>query len=707
MELFKNHGFSIAFAASIFAYTTYSLMFRFADYLSHLGANETETGLIISSGIAGAIALRFAASRLTAKFELRNLNFLSALFVIASSIVFLCIDSLSYLLFPARILYSVGIASLLLSPMLLAVRTTEKRQHGEVYSMLGVGSFIGIILGTVLSDVLRSFEASNSSFYQTYFILNIFCASACAIFSVRIAKSNPKEFPAKDAITERIFIGSSAFVALAFGMSFLITTVYLTRYLSALRIEGFSLFFVVYAVAAVTLQFTTRRWGNLFGHHRLIVAGLVVLAFGQGLLVLVREPWHLVFPALVFALGRALAYPSLFASSLTSSGSKCHSTNNILLAYIDAGTLLFAPICGFVIDHLGFNFFLTSGSLFVFCCSLIFAIRNLDKFRISNLKRRESDWTTTAIATSSSENLLDLVHVLTEDGVRLDGSWYRPAKPKSPVQEVDAVILVHGNGDNFYRSSIFDNLSAYFLNEGLPVLRINTRGHGTVSMLSTQSGNRRVGTSYEKIADSLIDFEAWEKWAASKGYKNLGFVGHSGGAIKALYNASFSSFEPVWTIALSPPRLSYSFLRESERAVDFLRDHDMALKLVQENKANQLMEVKVPFPYLTSAKSYLDKYGREELYNLVRFHHRLPSPALVLIGGVEMEELIIFKGWFDDLKILSSSNPNLDVKLIGSANHVYTKSREEVITVVDSWLNQMNLKLEMPEVKLRHVDKVS
>ena len=51
--------------------------------------------------------------------------------------------------------------------------------------------------------------------------------------------------------------------------------------------------------------------------------------------------------------------------------------------------------------------------------------------------------------------LVDLVQTTTRDGIRLDGIYLTP--PCAPVLPVDAFVLVHGTGGNFYSSTLFDD----------------------------------------------------------------------------------------------------------------------------------------------------------------------------------------------------------------------------------------------------------
>jgi len=46
--------------------------------------------------------------------------------------------------------------------------------------------------------------------------------------------------------------------------------------------------------------------------------------------------------------------------------------------------------------------------------------------------------------------LVELVSLLNDDGLRLDGAFYPPTKDADRRGPVDAVLLIHGSRGNFY-----------------------------------------------------------------------------------------------------------------------------------------------------------------------------------------------------------------------------------------------------------------
>ena len=75
---------------------------------------------------------------------------------------------------------------------------------------------------------------------------------------------------------------------------------------------------------------------------------------------------------------------------------------------------------------------------------------------------------------------VELIRVHTEDSVDLEGMLRQPASGVTSRLPIDAVIMHHGVGGNFYRQYFLDEMTDAFLAQGCSVLRVNNRGHDLV-----------------------------------------------------------------------------------------------------------------------------------------------------------------------------------------------------------------------------------
>jgi alpha-beta hydrolase superfamily lysophospholipase len=279
--------------------------------------------------------------------------------------------------------------------------------------------------------------------------------------------------------------------------------------------------------------------------------------------------------------------------------------------------------------------------------------------------------------------LVDLVQTTTRDGIRLDAVWQMPPVAGGAFG-FDAFILVHGTGGSFYSSALIDALAERLLAAGVGVLRVNTRGHDLMSNASTTRSGRRLGAAYEIVDDCRHDLAAWIGWLKEKAGARIGLLGHSLGAVKCLYvQAQEPDPAVVGVVAVSPPRLSYSWFLTRERAGEFRDTHQRAAALVSAGEPEGLLEVRLPLPMVITAGGYVEKYGPDERYNYLRFLDRVKCPVLLTLGEVECAGNIAFR---DAAQAVAQAAPAVRVEMIPGADHFCTGVREELLRRVEEWL---------------------
>lgn len=279
--------------------------------------------------------------------------------------------------------------------------------------------------------------------------------------------------------------------------------------------------------------------------------------------------------------------------------------------------------------------------------------------------------------------LVDLVQTTTRDGVRLDGMLQTPQAPNA--WPVDALCFVHGTGGNFYASTLFDAIGAHCLEHGCVVLRVNTRGHDVISNAVTSKGGRRLGAAYEIVDDCRFDIAAWVDFLRERVGPRVGLVGHSLGAVKCLFSLAHETSLPVTcAVAISPPRLSYSWFCASPEGTKFLETYQQAEALVQAGRPTSLLDVPVPIPFAITAAGYVEKYGPDERYNYLNFLNGVRCPVLLTLGTIESANNMAFRG--AAAAIAELHRAKVSAVTIADADHFYTNTRPSLIAQLDQWL---------------------
>ncbi len=286
--------------------------------------------------------------------------------------------------------------------------------------------------------------------------------------------------------------------------------------------------------------------------------------------------------------------------------------------------------------------------------------------------------------------LVDLVQTTTRDGVRLDGAYLPPSRGSAPTLSVDAFCFLHGTGGNFYTSTLFDELGQRWCSLGCGVLRVNTRGHDLVSTALTGQGGRRQGAAFEVVDHCRHDIAAWIEWLRQRIGPRVALLGHSMGAVKCLYAAAHEpQLAPSCVVAISSPRLSYSWFCSSPEGEEFLRTYQLAEQHAAAGQATTILDVKLPLPFLITAGGFLEKYGPEERYNYLPFLAGVDCPTLITLGELEVANNMAFRAAPEAVRALAARRKNLEVEVIAGADHFYSGARAVLAERIIDWLRRV------------------
>ena len=281
--------------------------------------------------------------------------------------------------------------------------------------------------------------------------------------------------------------------------------------------------------------------------------------------------------------------------------------------------------------------------------------------------------------------IVDLLTLTSNDGMSLDGAFFEPAEGVSPRGPVDAMLLIHGSGGNFYRTAT-KAMAEDLRNRGYACLAINTKGHDTV--WSPQGSGEYYGNALEILENSRHDLRAGIDYLWGKGYRSIGLLGHSMGAVKVGYYAATEDDDRIVTvIPISPVRLSYSYYMESEDAEEFQDIIQRADRMEAEDRAQELMEVRFPIAQMFSAASYLDKHGPAERYNLVDLAARIKVSMLVM--GGELETHTRLRDCPQDMVTAAVNSSRAEYVIIPGGNHSLLNSMDRASATVLDWLGSL------------------
>jgi pimeloyl-ACP methyl ester carboxylesterase len=266
---------------------------------------------------------------------------------------------------------------------------------------------------------------------------------------------------------------------------------------------------------------------------------------------------------------------------------------------------------------------------------------------------------------------IQLVRAETRDGIFLDGALQRPAQT-GPLP-VDAFLLIHGTGSNFYAAGVLETFARQALERGTAVLRVNTRGHDGICSIPGRKGSTRGGATYERIGDCPHDVTAWVNWLEAHGLPRVVLVGHSMGGVKAIFSQAHAPHPAVRAVVgISPPRFAHERLLAGPRGDQFREEFVRAGELVACAQGETLLAVTQPLAFVATAAGYLEKYGPENRYDCVPLMPRLPCPVLILIGGKSMQTSAAFHGLPAAIAEVSAGQASVACEVVEQANIHYS-----------------------------------
>ncbi len=275
----------------------------------------------------------------------------------------------------------------------------------------------------------------------------------------------------------------------------------------------------------------------------------------------------------------------------------------------------------------------------------------------------------------------ELVYTESEDGLLLEGAVIAPAGEgvKPP-----AIVWVHGLTGRFYGPMIV-RLGRLLAEEGYTFVTGNNRGHDFGTVLWTRAGKARfVGGAWERFDECPRDVAAWVGFAAARRPQGVVLVGHSLGALKAVYYQAQRQDPRVLGLVAASPPLHAGRVQPALLA--------LADKMIAEGRAQDLLPWGIsPVAGTFSAQTYynrsqvdMDVFGHDKSDAAVA---RVHCPLLAFYGTEER-----WVGRAEDLELIrrnAITAPRVDTAMIEGADHRYRQREREVAALIARWVDSL------------------
>lgn len=366
-----DRAFWLAYTANLLLVVANALTFRFAEFVQFLGGTESITGEIVRVGLIGSLFARLFLGQALDGLGVRRVWIASSLvFIVGTSLFVFCRD-LGFAVYAARVLFMIGLASMFACSILHIQNRAPASRRTEVIGSLGSSGFVGMITGAHLGDLLFRTISDQQTLFMVLFgitaALGVVYLGIVAWLTRADGLPSPTPAPPIHQLIFRYWPGPVVLVALMMGLSFTVSTVFLTRYATGLGLSGIGMFFTGYAISAFCFRLLSRSWSQTIGRHKMILLGLTGHTIGQLLLLPVQSDWGLIPPSVCAGFGHALLFPCVISLGSGAFPPAFRGTGTaITLGFVDLGIMVSAPILGGIIERSGFSpvFLISAGCMF-------------------------------------------------------------------------------------------------------------------------------------------------------------------------------------------------------------------------------------------------------------------------------------------------------------------------------------------------------
>lgn len=280
---------------------------------------------------------------------------------------------------------------------------------------------------------------------------------------------------------------------------------------------------------------------------------------------------------------------------------------------------------------------------------------------------------------------MDFIYDYTEDGLRLQGTYFESIKKDI------CVVFIHGMYANVIENYFAVVWGRTLAGNNIGFLYGHTRGYSNTNDIVDKNGDSvTIGTTFEIFEDCLQDIDMWIRKAYELGYRRIVLAGHSFGCCKILYYYYRKQANVTGIVFASAPDMQ-GLTRMYEPDYDLLLEE--AERNVKEGMpkklTSKLVENYMPFSSATFYNWYKSGSNADNFPIIRNPEHfeqleTVDIPLLVFAGANEEASYL----QLDLLKKKARRCSDFTWRVIDNANHIYWNKEEETAELILDWLGR-------------------
>ncbi|MDB4338629.1 MFS transporter [Rubripirellula sp.] len=389
-----DRNFIVAFASQTCFVCANTLMAHYARWIEFLGGDLRQVGLIMGGSATAGLILRPWMAQWINRWGSRNLWMAGYLLFILACMGNLLITEVGPALYVARSGLLMAAAIVFASGLTYISQIAPEHRRTEAIGILGIGGFIGMLLGPVLGDLFLS-ERTQENFATLFWV----AAAANAIPTLGLTLLRPpKHHNASTSlrlgaffqIVKKHWPGAILLVDFAFGVCMTGPFIFIASFIdhASLAIMDRSvigLFFLSYAGLAIIVRVSSRRLPDRVGPAKVLIAGIAIMSAGMmGFAwVTAENTWVILIPAGLTGIGHSLMFHTMTSLTLASFPTAVRGTGSSLaLMMLDLGTILGAPVLGWIGEIYGYAVLFATIGVICFMSGVIYMISERKNRRV-------------------------------------------------------------------------------------------------------------------------------------------------------------------------------------------------------------------------------------------------------------------------------------------------------------------------------------
>ena len=386
-DLILTRDFALVFAANVLHGLSFFLFIHLPRFLTDIGADEVDIGLIIGVAAIAAIVSRPKIGRAMDTRGRRPVIIVGGILNIVAILLYLSVTSLGIWIYVVRVLHGVAEGMMFTVLFTYGADVVPASRRTEGLALFGVSGLIPMALGGVLGELILHWFG----FDELFLVAAVF-----AILAWLMGFALPERAPHVDreqkgagflsAIRRRDLLPLWWMT----GIFSLVLTSYFTFLRTFVDTVGFGsvgMFFAAYSVTAILLRLFFGWVPQRVGEKRVLHPALASLGLGLLVLATAKSGSAIALAGILAGVGHGYAFPILFAFTVARAPVRDRgSALAFFTALFDVGVLIGGPAFGVMIAVSGYPAMYTAAAVILVAGAVTFAFwdRKHDPRAVSN-----------------------------------------------------------------------------------------------------------------------------------------------------------------------------------------------------------------------------------------------------------------------------------------------------------------------------------